>query len=440
MPQNKHMDKKVFQFSLVFFWILMGYGQSLRLTPQVVPFKEKMTYQKQAKVTLANCGQDTIKYTGGKQISSSNSLAALILRSDGDGVSGISHALQWFEVKDSLYIHGAQFVGALLPGADPNDSIQVKVEIYEGDTVGGFSNTTPTVSDTIWVTATSGGDIYTASFPNVLVTGSFGISVMNLDTANFYILLNDSMGYNAGWGENLSYARIFFSGFYSPWISLYDNGFDYDYLIFPIVSYPLHTQFTIPDTISLGDTLRPVNTSTYHYYSKFYNVGIFDNIFWGNGVDPLDQWVPIWDFGDGTQKKDTIRETWHVYTSPGSYTVALNNVIQPWHVSACNEIYTDTVYVKDTTVVGLNHSTITDVNLFTIRDNPVQEYLTLTMNPKVNGPFQIVIYTMIGQKVYEHRSEEYQIEIPVSTLPNGIYFVEVSVGTKKAVKRFIKSQ
>jgi len=435
------MVRKAFWFGCI---ILMGamksYGQSLQPKIETIAVKEKVSHLSQrSRVTLGSCGQDTIFYTLGKQISNANQYAALPLRRDGNGSNGISHALQWFETKDSLYITGVGFYGALLPGMDPNDSILVVVEIYLGDTTGGFSNTTPTASDTILVTAAPGADVYYASFPNVLVTGSYGISIMNLETSNFYILLNDTTP--AGRGENLSYARIFIGGFYSPWISLFNNNIDYDFLIFPIVTYPLHTQFTIPDTIMLGDTLRPINTSTYHYYSKFYNIGIFDNVFWSNSIDPTDNWIPTWDFGDGTQKKDSLREAWHVYTTPGDYMVALYNIIQPWTVSPCIELVSANVHVKDTAVTTISdHSLISDNHLFTMIHHPAQQQLSLRINPRADGPFTVTIYTMIGQTVYQDVSESHLINVPLGSLADGIYFVEVSTKTNRSVKRFVKSQ
>jgi hypothetical protein len=75
----------------------------------------------------------------------------------------------------------------------------------------------------------------------------------------------------------------------------------------------------------------------------------------------------------------------------------------------------------------------------TIFPNPALDIITIKNN--LSAPFQLSIYNMSGAVVMQVNSVfEKQINIPVSTLPSGVYWIQCA-NTKEVIRtKFIKTQ
>ena len=102
------------------------------------------------------------------------------------------------------------------------------------------------------------------------------------------------------------------------------------------------------------------------------------------------------------------------------------------------QINNSLVYVnKDGVSCGSYHS-LSINNLeknsgaFQLYPNPATTSLTITSTEKIN---QITINKLIGQTVYTHEYNTEKVQVDVSGLPNGIYFVKIN-GSE--VRKFVK--
>ncbi len=131
----------------------------------------------------------------------------------------------------------------------------------------------------------------------------------------------------------------------------------------------------------------------------------------------------FWDFGDGTSGLGN--EITHLYAEPGVYKV---------HLTTCNQnMACDTLTRTITVGNSVYASTIknSDVRVY---PNPVKDRLYI--KGEVNST-EIRIYDITG-RIYFAEMKIHQNTIDVSTLQNGIYFIEISFDNQSVVKKFIK--
>ena len=85
---------------------------------------------------------------------------------------------------------------------------------------------------------------------------------------------------------------------------------------------------------------------------------------------------------------------------------------------------------------NINNSIFTDrIEPFRIYPNPTSSYLYINIDPKITID-NISIYNMQGQKLLSENVNTKQIEI--SDFENGLYFIEISIGDNRYIKKIIK--
>ncbi|HNP99523.1 MAG TPA: T9SS type A sorting domain-containing protein [Bacteroidia bacterium] len=89
------------------------------------------------------------------------------------------------------------------------------------------------------------------------------------------------------------------------------------------------------------------------------------------------------------------------------------------------------------------HSTTDAVSDFTLISNPVRSLLSCRINSNRSFNADFVIHTIDGKRVNFSLSKSVSsgrtiIDIPVSELANGIYFITMNTGEKKYTRKFLK--
>lgn len=78
---------------------------------------------------------------------------------------------------------------------------------------------------------------------------------------------------------------------------------------------------------------------------------------------------------------------------------------------------------------------------FTVYPNPTSGQLTLTLETmeEVNGPLTLKVYSLIGQEMMKENIMPFdgvkQMRLDLSSLPKGLYMIEISNGDKSRIKR-----
>ena len=83
---------------------------------------------------------------------------------------------------------------------------------------------------------------------------------------------------------------------------------------------------------------------------------------------------------------------------------------------------------------GVENLNTEDLSIY---PNPANE--TITIEPKQNtGEFTLAIYYMNGQELIKQKTKDSQIQIDISGLPSGVYFVKLINDKNVLVRKFIK--
>ncbi|SFJ41257.1 S8/S53 family peptidase [Myroides guanonis] len=97
---------------------------------------------------------------------------------------------------------------------------------------------------------------------------------------------------------------------------------------------------------------------------------------------------------------------------------------------------------EDGTLLSTDNNQLTTVDTFKIWPNPVNEVLNITI-PESNGFEKVsyAIYDITGKLLSRgHEQNNTSIEVPVSELSKGVYFIEIqSNGLKSSTQKFIKN-
>jgi hypothetical protein len=332
----------------------------------------------------------------------------------------------------------------------------------------------------------------------VTVTDDYIISIYTPTDDSLKILANDPNNFE-GNGENLAHALYDNSAYpsFTGWYSMLgDFGFDYDFLLAPMVKHDLHNSFNV-----INDTICPgvagaacVNyTQVPVFTSNQYNV---------NHVNSTNSIVWYWD--DGTFNSG-LTSACHMYSNAGSYVVNLQDSIQKWdYVSNyCLANITETIVALDTviadfTIIQTNiivdftntssfadsvswdfgdgttdgnvntteHTYATigtfDVWLHVYNDctqdsimyqvttddvglNEIEDLITIFPNPSNtditinNIPTNAIIeiHNILGEKIVSRQSEGNTNTLNVSNFSNGTYFVKINTDSKSYTKKLI---
>ena len=76
-------------------------------------------------------------------------------------------------------------------------------------------------------------------------------------------------------------------------------------------------------------------------------------------------------------------------------------------------------------------------DMFLLYPNPVKDVLNLTTT-SISSNTVVTLYSALGQKVLETKTEEAKVAVSVAHLPSGVYFCKIDSGTFQTIKKFIK--
>ncbi|MFL5752071.1 MAG: glycosyl hydrolase family 18 protein [Bacteroidia bacterium] len=101
---------------------------------------------------------------------------------------------------------------------------------------------------------------------------------------------------------------------------------------------------------------------------------------------------------------------------------------------ACDSLVSDGILVLQPLGVSLNGSE----DVFTIYPNPANDLLYIVAAAKPGESFAIKIYNSLGEIVLFEPSSSKTV-IDISAYPNAVYTIELRIGNRRAIKRFIKN-
>jgi PKD repeat protein len=152
----------------------------------------------------------------------------------------------------------------------------------------------------------------------------------------------------------------------------------------------------------------------------------------------------LWSWGDGNY--DSIPYPSHIYLDSGFYNICLTitdslgctstSCDSSFHIlRTANAVYwVDVINSNFTT--GILKNGINSISLF---PNPTTNLLTISLPDNNIKSCTINLYDMLGEKVLgELRMENGELRIDVSTLSQGIYFLEVNMDGEKVVRKVVK--
>jgi hypothetical protein len=139
-----------------------------------------------------------------------------------------------------------------------------------------------------------------------------------------------------------------------------------------------------------------------------------------------------WDFGDGSTSTQATAS--HTYSAPGTYTVQLIE-----SNGSCSDTITQTVSAS---VLGITD--VTNLTSISVSPNPAKNNITLSVSSaKDLGESEIRITNILGQTEYSNdiaiNSGANKINVDVTHLTAGIYFVTLQNGKNTATAKFVKS-
>lgn len=111
-------------------------------------------------------------------------------------------------------------------------------------------------------------------------------------------------------------------------------------------------------------------------------------------------------------------------TTDGDISVCMNFQIFPDGVNGEMTEYDN--YCEEAFVpLSVEETAVQPATLF---PNPAEDEVTLRLDPTA-GPAQVVVRNLTGQQVWQGTATQSQTELPVATLPDGLYLIEVSYTT-----------
>ena len=102
-------------------------------------------------------------------------------------------------------------------------------------------------------------------------------------------------------------------------------------------------------------------------------------------------------------------------------------------VGTTNDFEFDNIYVSTTKILGLNNFESNDVNMY---PNPATNSFKIRATNTID---RITIYNTLGQKIQELSPNKINENIDVSSLKNGLYFIQVESEGKSVTSKLIKN-
>jgi hypothetical protein len=174
--------------------------------------------------------------------------------------------------------------------------------------------------------------------------------------------------------------------------------------------------------------LYPDSITLHQYYAVNYAFG----------TPPLTYY---WNWGDGTF--DVVPYPTHAYSTAGFYAICLTITDS----AGCTDTYCNSYYLQKSTnsMVYINVITPETVgiiensedNSIFLYPNPATNLLTIETSQTTKGS-TVSIYNIDGQELIKQQMNESKIQIDISKLKSGIYFVKVSNENAVEVRKIIK--
>lgn len=407
---------------------------------------------------------------------------------------------QRFTVSQPVEVSGVEFYAY---ETSPLDSVMVITTLYPynalNDSLG------PEITrDTVYVKHTA----FTPVLPNisvksyfdapVVMTSDFVIGMHTTLDVSLHIITNDYTT-NEGDGEGLSFG-LYNNPLYpvdSGWYSALNYmGYDYDYLMNPLVKYDLYTPFSI-----LDDTICPaaINAGCVSYT----HTGNFTNHMYNSQYNSPNSHI-VWLWGDGYQNVDILNAC-HTYANPGSFNITLKDSLFRYDVASpyCIVNFSQPIVVLDApnpdfsfvqdglsadfTNLSTNSDSVWwdfgDLSAGTDLDNPSHvfsavgtynvwlhaynkchedstmqivftddvglvesvENFSIYPNPAssnvvisgLNGDCRIELVNILGEVILEVKTSSTQETLSVASLPTGTYFVRVISANNQVTKKLV---
>ena len=95
----------------------------------------------------------------------------------------------------------------------------------------------------------------------------------------------------------------------------------------------------------------------------------------------------------------------------------------------------DTVFVTVTGTVGIRSNKVQDILLY---PNPVSTSLNIKLSSNWSYNTNIRLFNAIGSLMIESKMNGNEQQIDVSSLPSGVYFIEIRDGQNSVSRKIIK--
>lgn len=273
-----------------------------------------------------SCGVDTVLYT----LNKTSNNETKILYSDG---SYSSRAGQFYRASSSvpITVHGFKFYAYAYDPLGGSPTISVDCELFN---VG--SDSLPTgsalASTSVSVLPGSSTQEYLAMFATpVVMNQNYAVVISNSNTEWLIFTSNDE-DTNDGAGEELSMSYYEPAGQWKKNMELWALG-DFDFHIFPLVTYNIDAKFTGPTTGCVGIPVNWSNTSSGPWNLDMYHQSK------ANG-DPLSY---HWDYGNGNTDA-YLKNGTNTYNAVGLYNVTMTDTLFGW-TSFCFDDVTETIEI-----------------------------------------------------------------------------------------------
>ncbi len=204
---------------------------------------------------------------------------------------------------------------------------------------------------------------------------------------------------------------------------------------------------TYCQTVSCG--VAPACQASYYWFpdsSGKYSIILVNNST-GSGLSYF------WDFGDGSSS--TLQYPNHVYAGPGTYAVCLTVSNGP--ILGCSSTFCDTLVVlnKTTSSVPFSINVVSPVtavappvapaNGLQLSPNPASQEVRLAINVANQGEGQLRVLDVQGRTVKAVSlgylsAGLHQQSLDLSTMPDGIYMVELLVNGARTVQKLVVTE
>ncbi len=426
------------------------------------------SHQSNAKALAATCTNDTVRYT--------------VAKFPGGNISGVimSYVLwgdrhgQFFPQSDVMSVKGVEFylfaANQAAGGGSGLDSVKVGnqdtfvINVYAATlTQTGLSLGAHIGQDTLiytWQASDTGEviSITAAVSPpaNVPAGSGFFVEIIHLTAQAVAFAVNGSSANNtSSIYEGFSFAWNGTQYDLLPNVTAlwgFQGNWQKDWMLSPIVDFNLTTNYTLPqDTISLGDTIRPNNQSSYAYSSFVYHPGVFAIRYGmsGGGWDVVKNLISKWYWDDANNSVTPIISTpdtsYFVYTQNSDankwHNISLANRFVPWSSTDPNcPVLTADSLQGDSVFVRSQVSTVSPIlSQAKIFPTPADASLYIVLNQNQSIEVNYTIITLEGKKVIQQQQQlaPYEvIEIHTANLAPGYYFLKLETPQGYLVRKF----